>query len=149
MDENIIEYELVFMYNYLYEIEVVYKMKLVQGGVTAPIGYFATGVASGIKKDNQPDLSIVCSEDTAVAAGVFTQNKVKGHSLQLTMNHIKNGYASAVVINSGNANACVGPKGYEDALEIASTVAEMMDLEPEDILVGSTGVIGKLWIWKK
>jgi glutamate N-acetyltransferase/amino-acid N-acetyltransferase len=143
MDENIIEYELVFMYNYLYEIEVVYKMKLVQGGVTAPIGYFATGVASGIKKDNQPDLSIVCSEDTAVAAGVFTQNKVKGHSLQLTMNHIKNGYASAVVINSGNANACVGPKGYEDALEIASTVAEMMDLEPEDILVGSTGVIGK------
>lgn len=101
MDENIIEYELVFMYNYLYEIEVVYKMKLVQGGVTAPIGYFATGVASGIKKDNQPDLSIVCSEDTAVAAGVFTQNKVKGHSLQLTMNHIKNGYASAVFSGYG------------------------------------------------
>ncbi|HBN85594.1 MAG TPA: ornithine acetyltransferase [Clostridiales bacterium] len=118
-------------------------MKLVQGGVTAPIGYFATGIACGLKKDNQLDLSIVCSEDMAVAAGVFTQNTVKGHSLQLTMKNIKNGYANALVINSGNANACNGSEGYEDACEIAETVAQMMDLEPEDILVGSTGVIGK------
>lgn len=118
-------------------------MELVQGGVTAPIGYFATGIACGLKKDNKLDLSIVCSEDMAVAAGVFTQNIVKGHSLQLTMKNIKNGYANALVINSGNANACNGPKGYEDACEIASIVAQMMDLEPDDILVGSTGVIGK------
>lgn len=118
-------------------------INIVQGGVTAPIGYFATGIACGLKKDNQPDLSIVCSEDMAVAAGVFTQNTVKGHSLQLTMNNIKNGYANALVINSGNANACVGQQGYEDAQKIAQTVAEMMDLEPNDILLGATGVIGK------
>lgn len=118
-------------------------MKLVQGGVTAPTGYFATGTACGLKKDGKLDLSIVCSEDMAVAAGVFTQNNVKGHSLQLTMNNIKNGYANALIINSGNANACVGPKGYEGAYDIAKTVAGMMDLAPEDILVGSTGVIGK------
>ncbi len=118
-------------------------MKFVQGGVTAPIGYFATGIACGLKKNNGLDLAIVCSEDMAVAAGVFTQNTVKGHSLQLTMNNIKNGYANALVINSGNANACVGKQGYEDAYEIACTVAEMMDLDPGDILVGSTGVIGK------
>jgi len=118
-------------------------MKIIQGGVTAPVGYFATGVACGLKKDGKPDLSIVCSEDMAVAAGVFTQNRVKGHSLQLTMNHIKNGYANALVINSGNANACVGEQGYQDAYEIARIVAGSMDLLPEDILVGSTGVIGK------
>lgn len=117
-------------------------MNLIHGGVTAPDGFFATGVACGIKKNGKKDLAIVCSEDTAAAAGVFTTNVVKGHSLQVTMEHIKNGYANAIIVNSGNANACVGEQGYRDALEIASVAAELLECEPENILLGSTGIIG-------
>jgi glutamate N-acetyltransferase/amino-acid N-acetyltransferase len=118
-------------------------MQVINGGVTAPEGFFATGVACGLKKDGGKDLAIVCSEDSAAAAGVFTTNKVKGHSLQLTMDHIKTGYANALIINSGNANACVGVQGYKDAAAIAQKAAELLDCSPEGILVGSTGVIGK------
>lgn len=118
-------------------------MHVINGGVTAPEGFFATGVACGLKKDGKKDLAIICSEDSAAAAGVFTTNKVKGHSLQLTMDHIKTGYANAIVINSGNANACVGEQGYADALEIATITAGLLECSPNDILVGSTGVIGK------
>jgi len=117
-------------------------MRIIEGGVTAPEGFFATGVACGIKKDGKKDLAIVCSEDSAAAAGVFTTNIVKGHSLQVTMEHIKSGYATAIVINSGNANACVGEQGYRDAKRIAEKTAELLECNPEDILVGSTGVIG-------
>ena len=117
-------------------------MKIIDGGVTAPDGFFATGVACGLKKNGKKDLALVCSEDTAAAAGVFTTNLVKGHSLQLTMEHIKNGFANAILINSGNANACVGHQGYEDALEMAALTAQHLDCQPHDVLVGSTGVIG-------
>ena len=118
-------------------------MHVINGGVTAPEGFFATGVACGLKKDGKKDLAIICSEDSAAAAGVFTTNKVKGHSLKLTMEHIKTGYANAIVINSGNANACVGEQGYADALEIATITAGLLECSPQDILIGSTGVIGK------
>lgn len=118
-------------------------MRLIDGGVTAPEGYFAAGVACGIKKGGKKDLALICSEDSAAAAGVFTTNKVKGHSLQVTMEHIKNGFANAIVINSGNANACVGEQGYNDAKEIAAFAAELLECNPENILIGSTGVIGK------
>lgn len=117
-------------------------MEIINGGVTAPQGFFATGVACGIKKDGKKDLAIVCSEDPAAVAGVFTTNIVKGNSLLVTMENIKNGYASAVVINSGNANACNGSDGYENALEIASYAASLLDCSPQEILIGSTGVIG-------
>ena len=118
-------------------------MHVINGGVTAPEGFFATGVACGLKKDGKKDLAIICSEDSAAAAGVFTTNKVKGHSLLLTMDHIKSGYANAIVINSGNANACVGEQGYADALEMATITAGLLECSPKDILIGSTGVIGK------
>lgn len=121
----------------------VKRMRVINGGITAPEGFFATGVACGLKKDGKKDLAIICSEDSAAAAGVFTKNKVKGHSLQVTIEHIKNGYANALIINSGNANACIGEQGYKDAKEITSIAAQMLDCNPEAILVGSTGVIGK------
>lgn len=131
------------MYN-LNEINVRGEtMRIINGGITAPEGFFATGVACGLKKDGKKDLAIVCSEDSAAAAGVFTTNRVKGHSLQVTMEHIKNGYANAIIINSGNANACIGEQGYKDAKEIASIAAQLLECNTEDILVGSTGVIGK------
>lgn len=118
-------------------------MHEIHGGVTAPEGFFATGIACGIKKNGKKDLAIICSEDTAAVVGVFTTNVVKGHSLQLTMEHMKSGYANAVIINSGNANACVGEQGYRDAQEIAEIAAGLLDCMPENILVGSTGVIGQ------
>lgn len=117
-------------------------MNIIDGGVTAPKGFKAAGVACGIKKNNKKDLAIVCSEDTAVASGVFTTNLVKGHSLQVSMEHIKNGYARAIVINSGNANACIGEAGYKDAKDITELAAELLNCNAEDILVNSTGVIG-------
>lgn len=117
-------------------------MNIINGGVTAPEGFFATGVACGIKKNGKKDIAVVCSEETAAAAGVFTTNLVKGHSLQVTMEHIKNGYANAIIINSGNANACVGEQGYKDAKEITRLAAKLLECEPENILIGSTGVIG-------
>jgi glutamate N-acetyltransferase / amino-acid N-acetyltransferase len=117
-------------------------MKIIDGGVTAPKGFTAAGVACGIKKDNKKDLAIVCSEDNAIASGVFTTNVVKGHSLQVSIENIKNGIARAIVINSGNANACVGEAGYKDAQEMTKLTAELLHCEPQDILVNSTGVIG-------
>jgi len=118
-------------------------MIFVNGGITAPEGFFAAGVACGLKKNGAKDLALVCSDSIAAAAGVFTTNLVKGHSLQVTMDHIKRGYAQAIVINSGNANACVGEQGLNDAREIAAITANLLGCSPEDILVGSTGVIGK------
>lgn len=118
-------------------------MQYIDGGITAPQGYFATGVACGIKQNGEKDLAIICSEDVAATAGVFTNNKVKGHSLKLTMQRVRdNGYATALIINSGNANACVGDKGDADAREIASKAAELLDCRSDEVLVASTGVIG-------
>lgn len=117
-------------------------MNIIDGGVTAPKGFIAAGVACGIKKNNMKDLAIVCSEDNAVASGVFTTNVIKGHSLQVSTEHIKNGIARAIVINSGNANACVGEGGYKDAKDMTTLAAELLQCSPEDILVNSTGVIG-------
>ncbi|MCL2165416.1 MAG: bifunctional glutamate N-acetyltransferase/amino-acid acetyltransferase ArgJ [Oscillospiraceae bacterium] len=118
------------------------QLQYIDGGVTAPQGYFATGVSCGIKANGEKDLALLCSEDVAAVAGVFTTNKVKGHSLKLTMQNIKSGYAMAIVINSGNANACVGDKGDSDARAIAAKTAELLECSPTDVLVGSTGVIG-------
>lgn len=114
----------------------------IDGGVTAPKGFKASGVTCGLKDGQKKDLAVICSDDIAVAAGVFTKNVVKGHSLQLTMNHIKSGYAQALVINSGNANACLGEQGFNDAKEIASLTAQLLNCDTENVLVGSTGVIG-------
>ena len=117
-------------------------INVIDGGVTAPKGFKAAGVACGLKNNGKKDFAVVCSDDIAVAAGVFTTNVVKGHSLQLTMNHIKSGYAQAVIINSGNANACVGEQGNKDALEMAELTAKLLQCDVENVLVGSTGVIG-------
>ncbi len=118
-------------------------MKPVAGSITAPKGFAAAGVACGLKKNQNRDLALIVSEVPATVAGVFTQNVVKGHSLQRTMDAIRSGLASAVVINSGNANACVGQPGYQDAETMAARVAHELGCPVEQVLTGSTGVIGK------
>ena len=118
-------------------------MKIIEGGITAPLGFQATGVACGLKKNGQPDLALIVSDLPATAAGVFTNNIVKGHSLQLARENIRSGLARAVIINSGNANACIGEQGIQDALAMAKAVAAHLDCPASEILTGSTGVIGK------
>lgn len=114
----------------------------VSGGVTAPGGFQASGIRSGCK-NGKKDLALIYSRVPAAVAGVFTQNKVKGHPLLLTRDRIKGGFARAMVVNSGNANACNGPRGMEDARWMASEVGRLLDIPAEQVLVSSTGVIGQ------
>ncbi|MDA8228579.1 MAG: bifunctional glutamate N-acetyltransferase/amino-acid acetyltransferase ArgJ [Desulfitobacterium hafniense] len=111
-------------------------------GVAAPKGFFATGVQAGIKYQNKYDVALIYSDRMAQAAGVFTRNKVKAHPLVLTQKHLEDGQAQAVVVNSGNANACVGEAGDQAALAMACETAKCLGLKTEDVLVTSTGVIG-------
>ncbi|NLG83816.1 MAG: bifunctional ornithine acetyltransferase/N-acetylglutamate synthase, partial [Firmicutes bacterium] len=117
-------------------------MERIEGGVTAPRGYTAAGVACGLKKDGRPDLALLVSARPAVAAGVFTANQIKGHSLLLTQKRIGRP-VRAVLVNSGNANACLGPRGDADAKTAAGFVAKALALAEEEVLFASTGVIGQ------
>ena len=116
--------------------------KSIEGGVAAPKGFYAVGVQAGIKYEDKYDVALVFSQVQAQAAGVYTRNVVKAHPLHLTQSHLKNGLAQAIVINSGNANACVGKAGDQAALAMAQVVAMFMAVPAEDVLVASTGVIG-------
>lgn len=119
------------------------QIKLIDGGVVAPEGFFASGMATGIKPNNVNDFALVCSDDTAAAAGVFSCANVRSNSIKVVMDHISNGYANAIVVNSGNANACNGQQGIADAKHICSLVAEQLSCDAEDVLFLSTGIMGK------
>lgn len=116
-------------------------LQKVNGGVTAPKGYMASGVKAGIKY-SRPDLAVLCSKLPAHAAAVYTQNTVKGAHIALCRKHLADGSAQAVVINSGCANACVGPTGPRDAAAMAAAAAKSLFLKTSDVLVCSTGTIG-------
>ncbi|AFM39595.1 N-acetylglutamate synthase, glutamate N-acetyltransferase [Desulfosporosinus acidiphilus SJ4] len=116
--------------------------KQLAGGVAAPKGFYAVGVQAGIKYPDKYDVALIYSKVQAQAAGVYTKNLVKAHPLYLTQRHLDNGIAQAVVINSGNANACVGDFGDKSAEAMAEAVAKVVSIPKEDVLVASTGVIG-------
>lgn len=117
-------------------------MEWAEGGVTLPKGFKASGVAAGIKKSKK-DLALLVSAVPASAAGVFTTNLVKAAPLLITAERLRKGVAQAVIVNSGNANACTGPEGYADAVAMAKSAAAALELPEELVLVGSTGVIGQ------
>ncbi len=118
-------------------------MKRIRGGVTAPSGFKAAGVACGIK-DAVKDLAIIASEKLCMAAGVFTTNDVKAASVQITRRRVRSrGTARAVVINSGNANCCTGKRGLRDAMRMAQLCGQVLSIPEHDVLVASTGPIGK------
>ena len=100
------------------------------------------GTGKGSDKGQKRDLALIVSEVPARAAGMFTTNQICAAPVKVCVEHIANGKAQAVIINSGNANACTGPQGLKDAKEMASLMAEELLLQPEDVLVGSTGRIG-------
>lgn len=117
-------------------------MIVLEGSVTLPQGFLAQGVVAETKKTAQKDLAIIYSTTPCTAAGVFTTNKVRAACIDLNKNHLQDGKAQAIVVNSGNANACTGEQGWEDAVAMAASTAECLELRPQDILVASTGVIG-------
>jgi len=120
-------------------------IKAVPGGtVTSPEGFFAGAVSAGInaRAAGKLDLAVLFSETPCVAAGLFTTSKLKSAPVQLTKQRLEPGKAGAVVVNSGCANAFTGEQGLIDAAEVASLVAEGIGIDPGDVLVASTGVIG-------
>ncbi|HEY4644372.1 MAG TPA: bifunctional glutamate N-acetyltransferase/amino-acid acetyltransferase ArgJ [Bacteroidota bacterium] len=111
-------------------------------GITAPKGFRAAGVRAGIKRTRQ-DLALIVSDVPAVAAGVFTTNTVQAAPVTVTRQQLgQNGRIRAIVVNSGNANACTGRQGYEDAVAMVDATARALRLDRSEVLVASTGVIG-------
>ena len=117
-------------------------MKLTKGNITAVKGFTALGKCIGIKKGKK-DFAIVYSNKLCSAAAVYTKNKVKGAPLYVNMEHLKNGKAQAIVINSGNSNVATGKKGIQDAYQTCKLAAKELNINQKDVLVASTGIIGK------
>ena len=107
-----------------------------------PIGFKTAGITAGIKESKLPDLALFASDFPAVAAGVFTQNQVVGAPVIVSRERVPASNVHAIVINSGNANACTGEQGITDARQMTAIVAEELNVEQENVLVCSTGVIG-------
>ncbi|NLB90718.1 MAG: bifunctional glutamate N-acetyltransferase/amino-acid acetyltransferase ArgJ [Clostridiales bacterium] len=118
------------------------EFKEVAGGICAPKGFTACGIHAGLRKNNRKDLALIYSETPCTAAAVYTQNKVKASPLIITASHIEKGGAKAIICNSGNANACNGT-GMETAESMSRLTAETLGIDKEDVLVASTGIIGK------
>jgi len=120
------------------------NLRSVEGGVTAPSGFRASGLHCGIKASGKPDLSLIVSDMPATAAGVFTVNLAKAAPVSLSQDHLasSNGRALAIITNSGCANACTGPQGVADAKEMAQLAATAVGCREDHVLVASTGVIG-------
>lgn len=134
--------------------------KFIEGGVTAPLGFTANGVCAGIKSyvgssqaalKNEPmegipsgkrDLAIIYCEKQCSAAAIFTKNLVKSDTIYVTQKHLANGKAQAVIVNSGNANAC-NPDGYEKAEQMCALASDALGVAEDDVIVASTGVIGQ------
>lgn len=118
-------------------------MEFIKGGVCAAKGFNAGGIHCGIRKNRtKRDLSLIVSEKRAAAAAVYTTNLVKGAPLTVTKAHLSDGYAKAVICNSGNANTC-NANGIEIAEQTCELLGKELNIPPDDIVVASTGVIGQ------
>lgn len=126
-------------------------LKSVEGSVVAPKGFKAAGVfcdikrlgtGKGSKKGNKRDLALIVSETPATVAGMFTTNQVCAAPVKVCIERVKRGKAQAIVVNSGNANACTGRQGLADAREMAGFAERALILPKGSVLVGSTGRIG-------
>ncbi len=119
----------------------------IRAGVCAPIGFRGGVAAAGIRGDGdeaRTDVAVIRSDTPAAAAGVFTRNTVKAAPVVISQLTLRRGAPiSAVVVNAGNANACTGAQGFRDALVMCTTAGDALDLDPSDVLVCSTGVIGR------
>lgn len=111
-------------------------------GVTFAKGFTASGVKAGIKKSGNLDVAVIYTEKEAVVAGTFTQNKVAAAPVYVSKEVVATGTAHAIVANAGCANACTGQQGLDDAHQMAKITADALGVKADDVVVGSTGVIG-------
>ena len=127
------------------------KLTKVPGSITVPRGFRASGVFCDIKrlgtgkgseKGNKRDLALIVSDVPSTVAGMFTTNQICAAPVKLCLERVKKGTAQAVVVNSGNANACTGPQGMKDALAMARFTEQTLNIPGGSALVGSTGRIG-------
>ena len=117
-------------------------MDSIPGGIVAPDGFRTVGVHTGVKHKRN-DLTLIVSDVVAVAAGVFTTNVVHAPCIELNRDHLKDGFARAVVVNSGNANACNGVQGRLDAEAVVAQTARALNLPRRRVFCASTGIIGQ------
>jgi glutamate N-acetyltransferase/amino-acid N-acetyltransferase len=118
-------------------------MKREPSGVTAPLGFSAAGIHCGIKKSGLLDLALLLSATSGPIAGVFTKNRIAAAPVILDRLHLRRHRGRAIVVNSGNANACTGAPGFAAAKAMASAVAKRLSIPLHEVFVGSTGVIGQ------
>lgn len=111
-------------------------------GVTFAKGFTAAGVKAGIKKSGNLDVAVIYTKTQAVVAGTFTQNKVAAAPVYVSKEVVATGTAHAIVANAGCANACTGQQGLDDAHKMAQIAADELGVNADDVIVGSTGVIG-------
>jgi glutamate N-acetyltransferase/amino-acid N-acetyltransferase len=111
--------------------------------ITSPKGFLAAGVHCGIKESGDLDLGLIVCPTGAKAAAVFTTNEIFGAAVTVSRKHVKSGGIEAVVVNSGNANACTGQLGIKNAIKMCSETAKQIESEPHRVLVASTGIIGE------
>jgi glutamate N-acetyltransferase/amino-acid N-acetyltransferase len=112
-------------------------------GITAPLGFQAAGIHCGIKKPDLFDLALCLSDVSGPIAGVFTRNRVVAAPVLLDRQHLRSRRGRAIIVNSGNANACTGEQGLVAAKAMARAVADQLSLPMHQVFVGSTGVIGR------
>lgn len=118
-------------------------MIIVKGGVTAPNGFLASGLFCGIKRSKRKDLALLYSEVPAVAAASFTTNRFQASPIKISKKHLKNSVHQAIITNSGNSNCANGKAGDRNATLMTDFVAQTLALKRSEVLVASTGIIGK------
>jgi glutamate N-acetyltransferase/amino-acid N-acetyltransferase len=118
------------------------ELEWLDGGITAVPGFLASGVVAGIKPSGKKDLALIHSPTPARSAAVFTSNQVKGAPVLVSMEHARSGAAQAIVASSGCANVCTGERGLKDAREMTKTVADLLRIPTNHVLIAATGVIG-------
>ena len=118
-------------------------LEWLSGGVTAVPGILAGGIAAGIKPSGKKDLALIYSSAPARAAAVFTTNQIKGAPVLVSMEHVKNGAAQAILASSGCSNVCMGEAGVRDAREMTKITGDLLRIPSKQVLIASTGVIGQ------
>lgn len=119
-----------------------FNIKVLKSGITSVKGFSCAGVKAGIKYKNRLDMALIYSNTPCVAAGVFTKNKIRAACVEFDKENLKN-KIQAIVINSGVANACTGEEGFKHCKQTAEITAKSLNIQPNSVLVASTGVIGK------
>lgn len=116
----------------------------VEGGVTAPKGFKAAGITAGLKPSGAPDLALILSDADAIAAGVFTTSQVRAACVDYCRDRLEaKTTARAILCNAGQANACTGTQGWEDAVDSVNALAAALNMSADKVLIASTGVIGQ------